>query len=162
MPRIPFKKKKKKNLPKPPSLSGEGGSMFDEVLGELRATRPSQPRDSTIENNDTEYLPPPPSQPLPPSFDSSYNIPGPPRKDEPSYFDKTQELQGPPIESPSRRSPNLPKSAFDPPSRSYGAEEISDDILEELKMKDFRPELVKAPPKKFIPKSQDDIKRQRL
>ncbi len=162
MPFRPFKKKKRKDLPKPPSLSNEGGSMFDEVLGELRATRGSQSQNPSKEVRETEFIAAPPRNPTPPSFNSEYNIPGPPRKEEPSFFNKTHELQGPPIESPIKKLPNLPEVSFDRQSPSFGADEVSDDILEELKMKDFRPNLVKAPQKRFIPKSDDDLKRKRL
>ena len=162
MPFRPFKKKKKKNLPKPPSLSKTGGSMFDEVLGELRATQGSETRNSPEEVSSPKIMPAPPQRPIPPSYNSDYSIPGPPRKEESFHFNKTQELQGPPIETANRRSPNLPKVSYDRQSPSFGADDISDDILEELKMKDFNPNLVKAPPKRFIPKSDDDLKKQHL
>ncbi|MHA1979084.1 MAG: hypothetical protein ACW98I_19425 [Candidatus Hodarchaeales archaeon] len=162
MPKIPFRKKKKKNLPKPPSLSNSGGSMFDEVLGELRASQGSETRNPPEEASSPKMMPAPPQRPTLPSYDSDYSIPGPPRKEESFHFEKTQELQGPPREPTNRRSPNLPEVSYDRQSPSFGAEQVSDDILEELKMKDFNPNLVKAPPKRFIPKSDDDLKKQHL
>ena len=136
--------------------------MFDEVLGELRATQGSETRNSPEEVSSPKIMPAPPQRPIPPSYNSDYSIPGPPRKEESFHFNKTQELQGPPIETANRRSPNLPKVSYDRQSPSFGADDVSDDILEELKMKDFNPNLVKAPPKRFIPKSDDDLKKQHL
>lgn len=161
MPFRPFKKKKKKNLPTPPSLSGKEVSMFDEVLGELKATRGSPTRESTEEASIPRTITAPPQKSILPSPNSEYDIQGPPR-DESSYFKKTQELQEPPIESRNKRSLNPPETSWDSPSHSFGAEEVSDEILEELKMKNFSPDLVKATPKRFIPKSGDELKRQHL
>jgi hypothetical protein len=162
MPKIPFRKKKKKNLPIPPSLSNSGGSMFDEVLGELRASQGSETRNPPEEVSGPKIMRAPPQRPKLPSYDSNYSIPGPPRKEESFHFNKTQELQGPPREPTNRRSPGLPEVSYDRQSPSFGAEAVSDDILEELKMKDFNPNLVKAPPKQFIPKSDDVLKKQHL
>jgi hypothetical protein len=158
---MPFrrsKKKKKSDLPKPPSLSDKGGSMFDEVLGELRATQGSQTTKPAERVRAPATISEPSRKPILPSSDSEYNIPGPPRKEASFNFSNSHELQGPPIESHYRRSPDLAET----PSHTFGAEEVSNDILKELKMKDFNPNLVKAPPKQFIPKSSDDLKRHRL
>ena len=161
MPLRPFKKKKKKDLPQPPSLTKSGGSMFDEVLGELRATRGAQPKESSKSTNFEEPLSPPPRKVVP-QFNSEYNIPGPPKTPESSYPTPPGELQGPPRDSYSRRKVEDSRTVFGNEPASFKAEEVSDDILEELKMKGFRPDLVKAPPKRFVPKSTSDIKKLRL
>jgi hypothetical protein len=157
-----FKKKKRKDLPTPPSLSNTGVSMFDEVLGELKAAQGSQTRKPPENVIETKIVSEPPRKPIPTFPDSDYNIPGPSRVEESFQFEKSQELQGPPMESHNRKSPDLPGASFDKPSPSFGADEVSNEILEELKIKDFRPDLVKAPPKKFVPRSNEDLKRHRL
>ena len=157
-----FKKKKGKDLPKPPSLSKKGVSMFDEVLGELKATQGSQTPKRPENVFEPKIVSEAPRKPVPSSPDSDYNIPGPPRVEKSFHFENSQELQGPPRKSYNKKSPDLPRASFESSSQSFGADEVSNEILDELKMKDFRPELVKTPPKRFIPKSNEDLKRHRL
>ena len=155
-----FKKKKKKDLP--PSLSNTGQSMFDEVLGELRAAREAPTQNPPEKVEKPTILSTPPQETIPSFSNSEYNIQGPPRNTPTTNFKKSSELQGPPRESYNKRPSNVSRASFEEQSSSYAADQLSDEILNELKIKDFHPDLVKTPPKRFIPKSTEDLKKHRL
>jgi hypothetical protein len=144
------KKKKKPNLPKPPSFSEEEEevSLLQQEL--ILAGKP---------------------------IGSKYR--GPPKSNEFAGPPRTTELKGPPLKSPQKSlggHPNLPPPpAFStgqqqpPPSiyekpvekttSLFGNEAITDDILGELKQKKFGSGLEKTPTQKIQHKTVDELAR---
>lgn len=152
-----FRKKKKKNLPEPPSFSKDDDSPFSELQRELEVTK----------NSRTSELPEPPRKkiPSPPGGE----IPGPPRESFSPPIREPTIFQGPPrqshtkdVTSPSNLPPPPPlsseQSTIDP-APLFGNEIIGDEILAELKQKKFGSDMKKVPERKAAAISTEELTR---
>ncbi len=140
-----FRKKKKKNLPEPPSFSKDDDSPFSELQRELKVTKTSR----------TSELPGPQRKKIPSS--PRAEISGPPRESfsppvrEPTIFTSPSNLPTPP--------PLSSEQSTKDPAPLFGNEIIADEIHAELRQKEFGSDMKKVPERKAAAISTDELTR---
>ncbi|MHA2075616.1 MAG: hypothetical protein ACW97X_13435, partial [Candidatus Hodarchaeales archaeon] len=169
MPIGPFRKKKKvKDLPKPPSFSEEEEeisplqqelNLAGKTTGSKFREPPKQPELKGPPRT-TEFRGPPKQPELkgPPRIAETRE---PPIRPPPSGFEGHPNLPPPPVFSTSQR-PSTPTQSNQPVekvSSLFGNEAITDDILGELKQKKFGSALEKTPSKQTQHKSVNELAR---
>ena len=146
------KKKKKKDLPTPPSVSRKVDKSFQKVLGELYETVPTKETGIRAPQQTRKSKP---RQALP-------DLPGSPKEFSPPPFDQSppSELPPPPFED-SRRTTTKPSQSDEPPSQIFGNNAITDEIQAELRSRSFGASILeKAPTKTSAPrKTTEDLTR---
>lgn len=159
MPLGPFRKKKKKNLPEPPSFSKNDKTPFLEPPRESIGTK--SPKTSKFQTPPRiETLPPPkasselPGAPREPSV-----FKGPPRQSQPTNLTGPSNLPPPPPLS--GKTPPQPPLSSEPstqaPAPLFGDETTSEEILAELRQKKFGAGMKKVPERKAVSLSTNDL-----
>ncbi|MFX1284322.1 MAG: hypothetical protein ACFFB5_11735 [Promethearchaeota archaeon] len=177
----PFKKKKKKKLPEPPSVSKQHDSPFLEPPKESSTASVKEP--SIFEG--------PPIHKEPPIHEESPRYEGPPIHKEPPIHKGPPRYEGPPIhkEPPIHKGPPRQSrtedvsrpSGLPPPPSLIGKtpsqpslkseqstktplfdDEIADEIHAELRQRAFGSSMKKVPERKAVPVSTEELAKRRL
>ena len=152
-----FRKKKKKNLPEPPSFSKDDDSPFSELQRELKVTKTSRtselpgPQRKKIPSSPRAEISGPPRESFSPPVREPTIFKGPPRHPHTKDVTRPSNLPSPPPLS-SEQSTKDPASLF-------GNEIIADEIHAELRQKEFGSDMKKVPERKAASISTDELTR---
>ncbi len=161
MPLGRFRKKKKKNLPEPPSFSKNDKTPFLEPSRDTISTKP--PKTSVLQAPPRIETPHPPraSSELPGSPREPSVFKGPPRQSQPKNLPGPSNLPSPPPFS--EKTPSQPPLSSGPPTQApvplFSDETTSEDILAELRQKKFGSGMKKVPERKAVSLSTNDLAR---
>lgn len=147
----PFRKKKKKNLPEPPSFSKPDDSPFSEPPKEFL---PPPSREISIHER-------PPIHKAPPIHEGPPIYEGPPRQSHPTDVSKPSGFPPPPPFP--GKSPSQPSLSSEQPSKApLFDDEITDEIHAELRQRAFGSSMRKVPERKAVSISTEELAKQRL